>query len=342
MLTGKPPFEADSLVGVAMKHVNEPMPDVQEKRPDASSALAAVIERSTLKEPKKRYSDMGAMLAELEGALEVEVARSGTAHGEATTVLDTVSDRRRLLPSRRASLAGIALVLAGTAAALLIAGLTGKNHGQSGAPPPGVPSGAEIPLSAATAFDPIANDGENDDLAKNAVDADPETAWPTSTYQNSPVLAEDGKAGVGLIVDAARPVSARTMEVTTAAHGWSADIYASASSAAPTTLEGWGTPIGDIADATTDQQIQLNDTSSSRYFLIWITHLSPEATIAPTGGIGGYNVQIKDVKLFSEGSVLERALALVALDPELDQAAGRPPGRRGPWPRRASRTRWSR
>jgi serine/threonine protein kinase len=298
MLTGKPPFEADSLVGVAMKHVNEPMPDVQEKRPDASSALSAVIERATLKDPKKRYSDMGAMLAELEGALEVEVARSGTAHGEATTVLDTVSARRRLLPSRRASLAGIGLVLAGTAAALLIAGLSGTNN-ESGAPPPGVPSGAEIPLSIARAFDPIAGDGENDDLAKNAVDADPQTAWPTSTYQTSPVLTEDGKAGVGLIVGASKPVSARTMEVTTTARGWKADIYASASSAPPTTLDGWGSPIGNIDDATTDQQIQLSDTTSSQYFLIWFTRLSPEATTAPTGGIGGYNVQVEDVRLFS-------------------------------------------
>ena len=33
MLTGHPPFQAETLVGVAMKHVNEPMPDVQEARP---------------------------------------------------------------------------------------------------------------------------------------------------------------------------------------------------------------------------------------------------------------------------------------------------------------------
>ena len=97
MLTGEVPFQADTLVGVAMKHVNERMPDVQERRPEVSSALAAVIERATAKEPKKRYPDMIAMLADLEGALEVEVARSGTSHGEATSVLDAVPSRRRLL-----------------------------------------------------------------------------------------------------------------------------------------------------------------------------------------------------------------------------------------------------
>ena len=53
MLTGEVPFQADTLVGVAMKHVNEQMPDVQERRPEISSALAAVIERATAKEPEE-------------------------------------------------------------------------------------------------------------------------------------------------------------------------------------------------------------------------------------------------------------------------------------------------
>ena len=113
MLTGEVPFQADTLVGVAMKHVNEQMPDVQERRPEHLGALAAVIERATAKEPKKRYPDMPAMLADLEGALEVEVASGGGAHGEATSVLDAVPARRKLLTPRRVSAAGVLLVLAG-------------------------------------------------------------------------------------------------------------------------------------------------------------------------------------------------------------------------------------
>ena len=52
MLTGDVPFQAETQVGVAMKHVNEPMPDVQAKRPEVSAALAAVVERATAKEPE--------------------------------------------------------------------------------------------------------------------------------------------------------------------------------------------------------------------------------------------------------------------------------------------------
>ena len=134
MLTGEVPFQADNLVGVAMKHVNERMPDVQRKRRDASSALAAVVERSTEKKPDKRYDDMQAMLVDLENALEVEVARAGRATGEATTVLDSVSSDRRLRILKRSgiSLAGIVLVLAAVVAALLVAGLLSDDERRAG------------------------------------------------------------------------------------------------------------------------------------------------------------------------------------------------------------------
>src|SRR5918997_658272 len=63
MLTGKVPIEAETLVGVAMKHVNEPMPDVQKRRPEVSASVAAAIERATDKDPGKRYLDMAGMPA---------------------------------------------------------------------------------------------------------------------------------------------------------------------------------------------------------------------------------------------------------------------------------------
>ncbi|HET6571078.1 MAG TPA: protein kinase, partial [Solirubrobacterales bacterium] len=43
MLAGQVPFHADSQVGVAMKHVNEELPDVQRRRPEASAAVALVV-----------------------------------------------------------------------------------------------------------------------------------------------------------------------------------------------------------------------------------------------------------------------------------------------------------
>ncbi len=40
MLTGETPFRAETQVAVAMKHVREPLPDVQVRRPEISAALA--------------------------------------------------------------------------------------------------------------------------------------------------------------------------------------------------------------------------------------------------------------------------------------------------------------
>ena len=60
MLTGDVPFQAETQVGVAMKHVNEPMPDVQAKRPEVSAAVASVVDRSTTKDPRDRYDTVGA------------------------------------------------------------------------------------------------------------------------------------------------------------------------------------------------------------------------------------------------------------------------------------------
>ena len=78
MLIGQVPFQADSQVGVAMKHVNEELPDVQQRRPEVSAAAALVVERATAKDPAKRYQDVGEMIDDLSTALEVEAARAGS------------------------------------------------------------------------------------------------------------------------------------------------------------------------------------------------------------------------------------------------------------------------
>src|SRR4249919_4148777 len=61
MLIGQVPFHADSQVGVAMKHVNEELPDVQRRRPEVSAAVALVVERSTAKNADERYQEVGEM-----------------------------------------------------------------------------------------------------------------------------------------------------------------------------------------------------------------------------------------------------------------------------------------
>jgi tRNA A-37 threonylcarbamoyl transferase component Bud32 len=291
MLTGEVPFKADNLVGVAMKHVNERVPDVQKRRRDVSSALAAVVERSTEKKPEKRYPDMNAMLAELENALEVEVARAGHSTGEATTVLDSVPRRQRLVTSRRVSIAGILLVLAATAAALLIAGLSGgdKQRANGGGGDTAAPVGSEIELTSAQDFDPFGGDGEHADEVKLAIDGIPNTTWQTETYTAGPDLSLSGKDGVGLVVETAEPVEGQSISIGTTQGGWDAEIYAAASGP-PTDLAGWGEPIGSITGAAGDNdQIELTPAEPAQYYLIWFTKLAA----ADDGG----RVEVSDVAL---------------------------------------------
>jgi serine/threonine protein kinase len=293
MLTGKVPFSADNLVGVAMKHVNEKMPDVQRQRTEVSSALAAVVERATQKKPDRRYSDMSAMLADLEAALEVEVARAGGSHGEATTVLDSVPrGRRRVLNTRSISVVGILLVLAAVAVALIIAGSTSEDKPRADGGGGVGPTGSEVSLTDAEDFDPVGGDGEHPDEVQLAIDGNPTTSWSTETYISGPVLADSGKPGVGLIVSADEPVDGSSLSINTTESGWSADVYA-APSEPPDTLEAWGDPVGSTSDAEANELIDLSVPEDSRYYLIWFTTL--------TGTSDGGVVEVKEVALTAGG-----------------------------------------
>ena len=90
MLTGDVPFNGENQVAVAMKHVREELPDVQWRRPEVSSALAAVLDRATAKDLSQRYQTDRELIADLEEVLAIETARAGQATGEATQVLRTV------------------------------------------------------------------------------------------------------------------------------------------------------------------------------------------------------------------------------------------------------------
>jgi eukaryotic-like serine/threonine-protein kinase len=295
MLTGKVPFEAETLVGVAMKHVNEPMPNVQKLRPDVSSALAAVIERATAKDPKRRYRDMAAMLTDLETALEVEVARAGGSTGEATTVIESVPTRRRLLPGRKVSVAGIAIVALAAIAAIVIALVTdGEEPAAGGGGGGDAPaSGGAIELANAGTFDPIPGDGtEVDDVVEFAIDGDPSgTTWVSEHYDSEDF--GNLKDGVGIYVEADDPASPRVMTVQSAEGGWDAQVYA-AQGGPPSELGDWEGPIGEISDASTEAEIQLNSTGENRFFLLWFTSLPTS-----TEDSSRYRAEIADIELTS-------------------------------------------
>ncbi|CAN5202129.1 hypothetical protein BH24ACT23_BH24ACT23_08460 [soil metagenome] len=294
MLHGDVPFKADTLVGVAMKHVNDPMPQIQHSRPGVSAALASVVERATQKEPRKRYTDMDAILSDLEAALEVEIARAGGSSGEATTVLDSVPRRRRILSSRSVSIAGILLVLAGVLVALALVELGGettREEPRGGTDLSAPASGDEISIDAVDAFDPVGGDGEHSDEVSLATDGNPQTAWTTETYTDSPSMEANGKPGVGLIVDAGEPVPGRRLTITTGDLGWSGAIYG-AVDGPPETIEEWGSPLADFEMDQEEKTAELTE-NESRYYLILVTDLTENPDL------DGFYASIGNVSLFN-------------------------------------------
>ena len=65
MLTGEVPFEADSEVDVAMKHVAEPPRPPKEKNPSVPEALNAVAMKLLEKKPEDRYPGAAELVADL-------------------------------------------------------------------------------------------------------------------------------------------------------------------------------------------------------------------------------------------------------------------------------------
>ena len=82
MLSGRPPFEADSAMTLMMMHVNDPVPDVRELNPEVPDDLVAVLDIALAKHPDDRYqsaAQMAAALRNVLGRIKAGVSAGATA-----------------------------------------------------------------------------------------------------------------------------------------------------------------------------------------------------------------------------------------------------------------------
>jgi hypothetical protein len=274
MLTGEVPFTGENQVAVAMKHVRDSLPDVQKRRPEVSAALAAVIDRATAKDLKRRYASDADLISDLEDVLALETARAGSASGEATSVLRTLPPRaRRRLPLRVVhpawlAVAALLAVAAAVVLAIVLSGHTTRGTGTQGAPR--VPNATPVSLkqSAATDYDPYGTGGEHPDQTAFALDRDNSTFWSTERYNGG----LGNKPGVGIYVDAAPGVAARALQIRTPEPGFAAAVYA-ADSGPPKDISGW--TVVAPTRTVTEQSVRfaLDPVVRHRYYLVWITKL---------------------------------------------------------------------
>jgi tRNA A-37 threonylcarbamoyl transferase component Bud32 len=293
MLTGDVPFHGENQVAVAMKHVREELPDVQMRRPEVSSALAAVVDRATAKDLDRRYATDADLIEDLEDVLAIEAARSGQATGEATAVLRTLPPQaRRRLPMRMLHPVRIVVLLAliGAATAVVLVFMaTDRTERGTGTrnvtpPEPGLRS-VSLGQSRAKDFDPFGGDGEHPAEAKAVVDQDRQSTWSTEQYDGGTL---NNKPGVGIFVDAKPSVAARVIEILSPTPDWRGTVYAAPNGPTPTKLDDF-TRLQSIDQEDSRERVRLNaDGERYRYYLVWITKLPPEER----------SVEIAEIRLF--------------------------------------------
>jgi serine/threonine-protein kinase len=292
MLTGDVPFHGENQVAVAMHHVRDELPDVQSRRPEVSSSLAAVVDRATSKDLDHRYRDAQGLIADLEDALTAESSRSGHLTGEATTVFRSLPEQKRrrvpggvVHPGRwLAAIAVVALIV--VAAFALLADRAERGTGTPRTPAPPELTAVSLRAGSAEDYDPLGDEREHPEESAFLVDNERSTTWSTERYLDGN-LAKDG---VGITIDARPSLAARAMVLRTPTPGWAGAVYAAAGGERPAAIDdpAWK-QVGTIDRATRRTRVDL-DTAGRRFrwYLIWITDFAP----------GQDKVELSDVTLY--------------------------------------------
>jgi serine/threonine-protein kinase len=291
MLTGELPFSAETQVAVAMKHVREELPDVRSKRPEASAALAAIVDTATAKRLEDRYADDQELIADLETLLALEAQRAGGVTGEATTVMASLPRRtRRRVPLvvRHRRLTGVLGAVILLAAAGVGVWLSSRTHTGDALPPGGASQPVSLCASCATAYNPDGIGGTEQDngQASLAVDGNANTGWSTQRYYTGQL----GKPGVGIYVSHTRGTTASAIVIDTTTPGFEASVYGSNVKPVASSFErsGWQ-PLRLGTSIVSGQRIRLNGGQRKySYFLVWITRLPADLQYAAVDEIKLY------------------------------------------------------
>jgi len=265
LLTGSVPFSGDNFVAVAMRHINDPPPLIRDARPEVPPRVEAAVLRALAKDPRDRFPSMAAFCAELEQCV-------AELHGATQVLPGRVPPLPPRTRRRRASAWPVVLVLLALLAAGAIAGYlllrshdgTRAGHGRT---PPSSALVGNVPLRGLRGYDPYGDNHQEDDAGAHlATDGNPGTYWATEQYYDAPSL---DKPGVGLLLDAGRPVQLRQLGFSTATPGFTAEIKA-------------GNDPTNISTVVSPSQVTTNVTyysirpgASYRYYVIWITRLGP-------------------------------------------------------------------
>jgi eukaryotic-like serine/threonine-protein kinase len=267
LLTGTLPFDGENFVAIAMRHINEPAPDVRAARPAIPPRVAAAVDRALQKDPRRRFKSMDEFATELESARKD--AKNGPVDTSATVVKEPVKPHAPARTRTRPSAVPLAVALLAALALIVILGAFLALHGNLGptlkkAAGGSVSSGVAVPLSAQASYDPLGDGTEHPERVRFAVDGNPQTYWETQEYRSSDFGGL--KSGVGFVVGTSSPKALKSVTVTTDTPGFTAQIKASDS------------PTGGFQPVSSSQTVESSTTfhlsgGAHAYYLIWLTSL---------------------------------------------------------------------
>lgn len=174
----------------------------------------------------------------------------------------------------------VSLVVLVCAVAAFLIGFTFNDNGSEDptAAPTGQPTTTTKPVQIAdvSAWDPMGEDGENDDEAQLAADGDRSTAWTTMAYYGRPDFG-GLKPGLGLVLDLREPQDVSQVTVNVGGDGTDFEIRVApgANGQPPGNPDDYQVQ-GKAQGATGQTEVELNRPVTTRYVLVWLTKLPPD------------------------------------------------------------------
>ncbi|MCB9561365.1 MAG: serine/threonine protein kinase [Kofleriaceae bacterium] len=159
LLAGKPPFMANSYLGLVTQHLQVPPPPLAAARPDLPAQICAAVAHALEKDPAQRFQTATefaralpapAALRDLDGAATlgdtdgVRVHTEGVRAAGAAASVDTGEPVRGELPGRRRTAAWIIAAALVVAVGMVVVAVLARDHG-GGATAPRRPPAAATP-----------------------------------------------------------------------------------------------------------------------------------------------------------------------------------------------------
>jgi tRNA A-37 threonylcarbamoyl transferase component Bud32 len=283
LLTGQVPYAGDSLMAVARRHIDDPVPSVRALRPEVPARVDKVIAQAMAKRPQDRFGSMDSLaaalelcLAEVDGARQRELdedtgvlALTRPAPPAATEVLPRPAEEAvtTKAPPRRSGLRVAAVLL--LAAVILVGNLLVLEIVlEDGISWPGGGDPTPVQLQAIADFDPHGDFTEHPEDVAAATDRDIATFWTTEEYESF------DKDGVGIVLDAGSRVALSSVVVVSDTPGFTAQILGG------NDLDGKFVDVSSEQDGgrRTIYEVDTRD-EEFRYYVVWITDPNTRAHV---------------------------------------------------------------